>query len=111
MRDSAPNSVGGEKCGLDQPRLLDRRLDEGGEERMRLKRAGGELGVELDAHEPGMIGALHDFRQLTIGRKARDPHASVVEPPAVADVHLVAMAVALENPLLAIDRAHPASLL
>ena len=43
------------------PRVLQRRVDELAEERVRGHRAGLELGVELAGHEPRMIGQLDDL--------------------------------------------------
>src|SRR5437016_3040414 len=40
---------------LHQPTLVDRRPDEGREQRVRLERPRLELGVELDADEPGVV--------------------------------------------------------
>jgi hypothetical protein len=48
---------------LHQPRLVHGGADEGGEERVRAEGPRFELGVELDADEPGMVGHLHDLRQ------------------------------------------------
>src|SRR5437667_12605013 len=59
---------------LHQPALLYRRADKGGKQRMRLERARLELGVELDADEPGMILILDHFRQQAVGRHAGKPH-------------------------------------
>ena len=49
--------------GLYQPALLHRRLDEGGEQRMRRERPRFQLGMELHADEPGMVVVFDDLRQ------------------------------------------------
>jgi hypothetical protein len=46
--------------------LLDRSLDEPGEQRMRLEGAALELGVELDSDEPRMVWALDDLWKLVV---------------------------------------------
>src|ERR1700721_2597501 len=46
-------SLGPGRSRLHQPAPLHRRADERGEQRVRLERARLELGVELDADEPG----------------------------------------------------------
>src|SRR5262249_14013380 len=50
----------------DQAGLVDGRADEGSEQRVRLKRFGFELRVELHADIPGMIGKLDDLRQHAV---------------------------------------------
>jgi len=52
---------------LNEAGLLHSGRDEAGEQRVRIKRLGFQLRVELHAHEPGMIRPLHDFRQHAIG--------------------------------------------
>ena len=52
---------------LNQTALLERGCNEAGEERMRIKRAALEFGVELHPYEPWMIGPLNNFGELTIG--------------------------------------------
>src|SRR5579872_3095258 len=46
---------------LHQPRLFERGPDERFEQRVRLERARFQLGMELDADEPRMLGDLDDF--------------------------------------------------
>src|SRR2546421_4899266 len=48
---------------LYQPALFHRRPDEGREQRVRRKRSRFQLGMELDADEPGMILVLDHLRQ------------------------------------------------
>lgn len=52
--------------GLNQPALLDRRLDETCEQRMRIEGLALQLRVELHADEPGVVRALDDFRQCAV---------------------------------------------
>ena len=52
---------------LNQPRLVECGAHEGSEQRVRLEGLGFQLGMELDADEPGMIWKLDDFRQRAIG--------------------------------------------
>ena len=62
------------------PEMGERRLDEGGEQRMAVTRVGGELRVELAADEPRMIRAA--ARSSRTGRcpaRARNPQALVLE--------------------------------
>ena len=60
---------------LHQPALLHRRLDERREERMRVEGLGFELGVELDADEPWVVGEFDDLGQLAVGRHAGEAQA------------------------------------
>jgi hypothetical protein len=69
--------------------------DEAGEQRVRLERARFQLGVELHADEPGMVGDFDDLRQHAVGRHAGETQAVLLEPVLVVDVDLVAVAVAL----------------
>src|SRR6266496_2806672 len=91
---SKPRTAAGK---LHQPALLHRRLDEGGEQRVRLERPGFQLGVELHADEPGMVLVFDDLRQHAVGRQAREAQAVLLEPVLVGGVDLVAVAVALGN--------------
>ena len=52
---------------LNQPALLHRRRNERREQRMRVEGAGFELGVELHADEPGVVGQLDDLGQQPVG--------------------------------------------
>src|SRR5262249_39200706 len=88
---------------LDQPRLIDRGADEGGEQRVRLEWPRFELWVELHADEPGMIWPLDNLRQQTVRRETAEAQAGGLQPVAVARVHLVAVTVALRDAGRAID--------
>src|SRR5438874_2050469 len=90
---------------LDQPRLLHGRFDEAREQRMRLERPALELGMELDADEPRMVGPLDDFGQLTVGRHAGKDQSRSLERVTIVDVDLVAVAVPLADRVGAVDRA------
>src|SRR2546423_3241116 len=54
--------------------LLARRADEPGEQRVRPRRAGLELRVELAADEPRVIGPLDHLHERAVGREAARPH-------------------------------------
>src|ERR1700691_2317982 len=88
---------------LDQARLLHRSLYEGGEERVRLEGLALQLGMELNADEPGMVGEFDDLGQRAVGRHAGKPHSGLFQPGFVVDVDLVAVAVALADLGLAVD--------
>src|SRR6478672_9999851 len=75
---------------------------------MRLERTALELGMELDADEPRVVGPLDDFGQLVVGRHAREEQAGAFECVAVMDVDLVAVAVPLADEVLAVDGANDA---
>src|SRR5438105_14763496 len=68
---------------LYQPALFHRRPDEGREQRVRRKRSRFQLGMELDADEPGMILVLDHLRQETIGRHAAEAHPVLLEAAAI----------------------------
>ena len=52
-----------------------RRPDEIAEQRVGGGRAGLELGVELDADEPGVIGELEDLDEIVGGADPGEPRA------------------------------------
>ena len=54
------------------------RADEGDEQRVRLQRLRLELGMELAAEEPGMVGDLADLDVRAVGRLAGDAQAGAV---------------------------------
>ena len=56
-----------------------------------------ELRVELDAHEPGVVGQLHDLHQPLVGGQAGQYQTCVGEDLAVVVVELIAVAVALAD--------------
>src|SRR6185295_10367303 len=95
-------------ASLDEPALLEGRFNEAGEQRMRFERAALELGMELDADEPRMVGALDDLGQLVVGRHAGEDQPRPFQRVAVMNVDLVAVAVPLADLILAVDRAHDA---
>ena len=70
---------------------------------MALARVRRELGVELDADEPRMVGKLDDLAEVFLGRTRRHDEAGRFELIDVAVVDLVAVAVTLID-LRAIDR-------
>jgi hypothetical protein len=74
--------------------LLGRR-HEAAEDRVRAQRLGLELGVELDAHEEGVVGQLDDLDQAELGVDAARHQAAGDQAVAVGVVELVAVAVAL----------------
>src|SRR6476469_1067880 len=88
----------------DQSRLRDGRLDKAGEQRVRRERLRLQLRMELHAHEPGMVWPLDDFGQFAVGRQAGKDQALLLERVAVMDVDFVAVAVALADHGLAVDR-------
>src|SRR5690606_1256409 len=69
-------------------------LDVADEQRVAVARCGSEFGVELHAHEPGMLRQLHDLRQLLGGRAGADHHAGLFEARDIHVVDFVAMAMA-----------------
>src|SRR5438132_666687 len=70
---------------------------------MRSKRLALELGMKLAPHEVGMVRKLHHLDQIELGVMAREHQAALGELGAVGVVHLVAMAVALADVLLAVE--------
>src|SRR5206468_8472084 len=77
--------------------VIERRAHESGEQRMRAHRTGLQLGMELTADEPGMIGQLDHFDQRAIRRQPRAAHAVLGEHVAIRVRDLVAMAVPLAH--------------
>ena len=63
-----------------------------------------ELGMELAGHEPRMVPELDDLDQPAVGRLPGQDHAGRLERLAIAVVHLEAVAMALVDDLLAVDR-------
>src|SRR5262249_59941023 len=88
---------------LDQPRLIDRGADEGGEQRVRLEWPRFELWVELHADEPGMIWPLDNLRQQTVRRETAEAQAGGLQPAAGARVHLGAGTGALPDAGASLD--------
>src|SRR5919201_384944 len=77
--------------------LLARRAYEPGEQRVRPRGTRLELGVELAADEPGVIGQLDHLHQRPIGRETGAAHAVLGEHVAVGIGHFVAMAMPLAD--------------
>src|SRR5262245_392994 len=82
---------------LHQPAPRLRGSDEAGEQGVRVERAALQLRVELDAHEPRMVGSLAQLGQDPVGRQAGKPQPRLLDRLAVADVDLVAMPMPLRN--------------
>src|SRR5215468_5886872 len=79
---------------------VQRGLDEGAEERMRVPRAGAELRVELAGDEPRVVRQLDDLDELLLRPDPRDPQPGLLEVGQVVVVHLVTVAVALADDAL-----------
>ena len=92
------------ELGLAAVRDRDRGGDEAVEQRMRPLGPALELGMELAGHEPRVVLQLDDLDEPPVGRLAGQEHAGRLERLAVAVVHLEAMAMALVDDLLAVDR-------
>src|SRR5450759_3070463 len=98
------NSIGTGELGGEQ-RLLNGRLapvallflrpDEAREQRVRLQRLGFELGVELAAEIPRMVGEFADLDVGIVGRLAGDLEARRLQALFVFAIELVAVAMAL----------------
>src|SRR5260221_1512732 len=67
-----------------------------------------ELGVELDADEPGVVGPLDDFRQLAVRGHAGENEARAFQRAAVMDVDFIAVTVPLADQVRSVDGAHDA---
>src|SRR5580704_15663395 len=80
------------------------RLDESAEQRMRIERARLQFGMELASEKPWMPLQLHDLHQMIVRRGPRRDEPDLFEPLAIVVVHFVAMAMALRNVGLAIER-------
>ncbi len=59
-----------------------------------------QLGVELDAHEPGVVGQLHDLHQPFVGGLTARIRPAASSRLAVEVVELIAVAVALVDDFL-----------
>src|SRR5262245_32324144 len=91
--------------------IVQRRLDERGEERMGLPRARAEFRVELAGHEPGMVRQLDDLDQLLVRPDPRDPEPALHEGVEIVVVDLEAMTMPLLDRALAVDPRCRAALL
>ena len=89
--------------------VLARRLDEAGEQRMRLARLALELGMELHRHVPRVAGQLDHLDELAVERAADDLQALVGQRLLVEAVELVAMAMALVDHVGAVQPRATAS--
>src|SRR5580765_6726876 len=90
-----------DRLGLAARLMIQRRLDEAGEQRVAVPGRALELGVELHADEPWVLlfRQLDDLGQLLALRDRRDQQPGLLEALEVALVRLVAVAVALGHDL------------
>src|SRR5262245_43212323 len=91
--------------------MVQRGLDERGEERMRLPRPRAEFRVELAGHEPGMVRQLDDLDQLLVRPDPRDPKPALHEGVEIVVVDLEAMTMPLLDRALAVGLRCRAALL
>src|SRR3989449_4436582 len=77
--------------------VLASRADEAGEQRVRPRGPRLELGVELAADEPGVVGELDHFHERAVGRQPGAPHPVLGQHVPVGVRYLVAVAVALAH--------------
>src|SRR5438552_13609612 len=91
--------------------LLQRGLDERGEERVAVARRRGELRVVLHAHEPRVVGELGDLGEVLGLGLGADDEARLLEARHVVVVDLVAVAMALRDRVLAVDLVRERALL
>src|SRR5579885_710742 len=118
---SRPATAGARATGLrDRGDVVDRQSrhaalgpglggrDERGEERVRPVGTALELGVRLRGHEERVhvLGQLDELDEPVVGRRSRGHQPALLEPPAVAVVHLVAVAVTLVDHLGAVRALH-----
>src|SRR3954447_4400901 len=89
--------------GLALAGLGERRTHELAEQRLRAQRPRLELGVILRRYEERMVGQLDDLDEALVRRGAGADKALMLEPATQVVVHLVAVAVALVDDLLAVD--------
>src|SRR5690606_15551248 len=87
-------------CG----RVLARRTDEAGEQRMAIARRGSELRMELAADEPGMPGNLGDLDEI-VHRFSGKAQSLAFQCFAVIVVELVAVAMTLDDHVRAVELA------
>src|SRR4051812_12406741 len=80
------------------------RLDESGEQRVRLQRLRLELGMELHRDVPGMRRQLDDLDELAVERAADDLESFVGQRLLEQAVELVAVAVPLVDDVAAVQR-------
>src|SRR3990172_2105 len=77
-----------------------------GEQRMTVTRRGGEFRMELHAHEPGVIRPFDDFDQRAVHGCAGNHQALLRQTVAILVVEFVAVAVTLDDGILAVQTAH-----
>src|SRR3990167_7190935 len=77
-----------------QPRLFDRGGNEPGKKGMRLEGSRFQLGGELHADEPGMVGTLDNLGQQSVRRHAGKDQPLAFKRTAISRIDLIAMAVA-----------------
>jgi len=93
-------ALGGDSCSH-QPTLVDRSCDERCKEWMRCKRPRLELGMELNAYEPGMVRYFHDLRQPAVRRPAGNTKTVLSKLARVTYVHFIPV------PVTFADRGRP----
>jgi len=77
---------------LYQPRYLNRGAHKISEQRMRRKRFGFQLWVELHTDKPRVVFPFDDLWQLAIGRHPRKMQAQILKLITVFRIHLIAVA-------------------
>src|SRR4051794_14207957 len=83
----------------------ERRPDEVPEQRRRALRARLELGMELRGHEEGVLVELDHLDETLVGRRGADDEAGRLQAATQEEIDLVAVAVALVDDGLAVERA------
>src|SRR6266851_2460610 len=91
-----------------EARLVECGAHKGGKERVRLERFRFELGMELHADKPRMIGEFDNFRQHSVRRHARKRQPRRLPTWPIADVDFIAMAMPLADSGSAVDLRNPA---
>jgi hypothetical protein len=83
--------------------MLERRLDESGEQRVRVHWARLEFGVKLTAKEPRMVRKLYHLNQGTVRGQSAAAHAVLLESIPVGVVDLVAVPMTFADLIGSID--------
>src|SRR5579871_3627933 len=81
----------------DKPRLLQRGVDEGSKQWMRLEGTRLQLGMVLHADEPRMISEFDRFGQQAVRRHSGKYEAALLEILAIVGIDFVTVAMAFEN--------------